>query len=116
MKSIILVLVATILSFTQLNAQDKNSIQTDTFRVEGVCGSCKKRIENAAYIPGVKSAEWNQESSMLTVSYKSKKVSKDEIVTAITEKGHTADGKKANKEAYDKLPKCCAYDDGVEKH
>lgn len=77
---------------------------------------CKARIENAALIPGVKMAEWDLESGMITVVYKTKKVTEMEIHQAIAEKGHRTEKVDANPDTYANLPGCCAYDDGVEKH
>ena len=77
---------------------------------------CKARIENAALIPGVKKAEWDLESGMITVVYTTKTVTEMEVHQAIAEKGHRTGKVEANEEAYANLPRCCAYDDGVEKH
>ncbi len=91
-------------------------VATIEFKVEGVCGMCKTRIENAATIKGVKLAEWDQESSMLRVIYKTKKTNEEAIQQAVADHGHDTDKVKAKDDAYAKLPGCCAYRDGVEKH
>ncbi len=89
---------------------------TISFHVSGVCGSCKQRIENAALIKGVKWAQWDIESQILTVIYRKDKVTPDAIHQSIALAGHDTDKVKATDEAYKKLPRCCAYRDGVEKH
>lgn len=91
-------------------------VKTDTFKVHGVCNMCKARIENAAYIKGVKHCEWNRETEMLTVSYNTEKTSLEKIHQSIAEAGHTTSTVEADPEAYRKLPKCCAYMDGADKH
>ena len=91
-------------------------VATTEFKVEGVCGMCKTRIENAATIKGVKFAEWNNESSILKVIYKTKKTDAAAIQQAVADHGHDTDKVKSTDEAYAKLPGCCAYRDGVEKH
>jgi mercuric ion binding protein len=116
MKNLFFLLLVCTLHTSNMSAQDKKDITTATIQVSGVCGSCKKRIENAAYIPGVRHAEWNKETGILTVSFKPTKVSKEKIAQAVAEKGHTADEQAANQKAYENLPKCCAYNDGVHKH
>jgi len=116
MKNILSLAVALLLSFTAAVAQDKKDTKTTTIKVDGVCASCKKRIENAAYINGVKHAEWDKETGLLTVSYKPSKVSRADISKAVADKGHNAGDVKADTTAYKKLPKCCAYNDGVHKH
>ena len=118
MKSVLAVLSISFLFFStqSLSAQKQKKVETIEFHVEGVCKMCKARIENAALIPGVKMADWDLESGMITVVYKTKKVTEMEIHQAIAEKGHRTDQVEADPEAYSNLPGCCAYDDGVEKH
>lgn len=113
MKNLIIALVAgfSSISFTSVNAQSKaqNVTKTDTIEVEGSCNMCKKRIENAAYINGVKRAEWDKNSKKLTVSYNSKKTSLNKIEANIAKEGHDAGAVKATEDQYKKLPNCCAY-------
>lgn len=116
MKNILTVATALLLACNTTIAQDKKDTETTTIKVDGVCGSCKKRIENAAYINGVKHAEWDKATGLLTVSYKPSKVSAETISKAVADKGHNAGEAKASEEAYKKLPKCCAYNDGIQKH
>jgi len=89
---------------------------TCTFEVSGVCGMCEERIEEAAVIPGVKFADWNRETHIITVVYKPKKVSEAEIQKAIAAVGHDTPTAKATEAVYDKLPGCCQYRDGVKAH
>ncbi len=102
--------------FLSLTATAQKKIQTDTLEVTGVCEMCQKRIEKAAFIKGVKLAEWDKDSQRLTVIYKTKKTDLDEISTAVANAGHDNGKKKAPAEAYAELPDCCAYRDGVEAH
>lgn len=104
--------IAALLIFSSSFAQQKKDIQTDTIAVKGTCGQCKKRIENAAYIPGVKRAEWNVETKELVVTYRSSKTSVDEIEQHIADAGHDAGDVKAPADKYKELPSCCAYNDG----
>jgi periplasmic mercuric ion binding protein len=90
-----------------LFAQDK----TTEFKVKGNCGMCEKRIETAANsVEGVQSADWNQETKMLSLSYDASKVKPDDVQMAIAKVGHDAGTHKAENEVYDKLPACCKYD------
>jgi copper chaperone CopZ len=91
-------------------------VKTAEFKVEGVCDMCKERIENGALIKGVKKAEWDKETGLITVIYNSKKVTLMDIHKAIAEVGHSTAKVKAEKTIYDKLPACCQYDSGAEKH
>lgn len=111
MKNIILAALATLtLGTTAVTAQEKSkSVTSKTIVVEGNCGMCKKRIENAAYIPGVKRAEWDKTTKELKVVYSEKKTSLAKIEASIAKAGHDAGETKATEEDYKKLPDCCAY-------
>lgn len=98
-----------------LYAQD-SKFRTEEFQVMGVCDQCKLRIENAAYIKGVKYCEWNKESQTLKVTYNPEKVELLNIHESIAESGHSTEKVEASDEAYHKLPKCCAYKDGIHIH
>ena len=102
-----------LLSFTAIS---QKKVQTDTLKVAGVCEMCQKRIEKAAFIKGVKLAEWDKNAQQLTVIYKTKKTDLDEIATSVANAGHDNGKKKAPEEAYAELPDCCAYRDGVKVH
>lgn len=115
MKNIMLtasLILATLAFFAfPTQAQSKSKNQTISFQVSGDCGHCKERIEDAAYIKGVKRAIWDKETKTLTVTFNSKKTSKDKIVNSIVNAGHDADGVKASDFTYEKLPACCHYRD-----
>ena len=120
MKSIIklfsLVLLCTLTAGT-IQAQDKvKKIETCEIEVAGVCKMCKKRIENAALIKGVKMAQWDQDSQMLKVVYNPSKTTEETIHKSVSDAGHDTNKVTAPDEAYKKLPGCCLYRDGVKPH
>ena len=99
---------------TEILAQeDSKDVVTEKMTVSGACSSCKKRIEKAAYIKGVKRAEWNKMTKELTVTYKPSKVSKKEIAKALADVGHDSEFETAPETAYSKLPACCNYRTGT---
>ncbi len=77
---------------------------------------CKERIENAAYVKGVKFAEWDRTSHELTVVYRTDKIAEEKIHEAVAVSGHDTKQLEAEEAAYNKLPNCCAYRDGIEDH
>lgn len=91
-------------------------IVTVTFKVDGVCGDCKKRIEEAAMIKGVRFAEWDKINKVIKVIYSSKVTNQDEIEIAISNIGHDTENHKAKDSIYDALPGCCQYRGDVEIH
>ena len=91
-------------------------VVTKEFAVPGVCGMCKKRIENAALVKGVKTASWSKDAQKLTVVYDGRKTNEKAIQKAVAQHGHDTPSVKASDETYNKLPGCCAYRDGVKPH
>lgn len=94
----------------------ENKYRTEQFKVHGTCDQCKERIENAAYVKGVKRCEWNKQTEKITVVYNPQKVDLITIHKSIAEAGHSTSKTEANADAYNKLPKCCAYRNGEHKH
>ncbi len=113
MKKIIIFLSIIICSFATLAQGKGKDIVTESFLVSGNCGSCEERIEKAAYIKGVKRAEWDSETKKLTVIYRPSKTSKKQILRSIADSGHDSESFTAEEENYEKLPDCCRYRTGA---
>ena len=112
MRSILRIALAALFSLTaffHVSAQEANGKTTSTFKVEGLCGMCKSNIEEAAYIKGVKFTEWDRETKMLTVIFKTNKVTEQDIHDAISVAGYDTPLAKATTDNYDALPGCCKY-------
>ncbi len=108
MKHLIFILFFSTLA-TGAFAQEQNLIKSDTFSVEGNCNMCKKRIENAAYLKGVKRADWDKNSKKLVVIYRTDKASLADIQKKVAAVGHANEALAAEESAYSKLPACCQY-------
>jgi periplasmic mercuric ion binding protein len=102
---LLLTVVMTFMAITVF-AQTK----TESFKVYGNCGMCKKRIEKAVNIDGVSKVAWNVETKQLTLSYDSTKTSSDVIQQKIAAVGHDTEKFTATDSVYEKLPGCCLYD------
>jgi periplasmic mercuric ion binding protein len=122
MKNIVSILsfIAILICSNSLTAQAVKSTQkstpvvTETLKVSGVCGMCKKRIEKAAFgVKGIESAKWNVKDQLLTVTFDSKKTTKEAIANRIAAAGHDVEMVKAAEKSYTKLPDCCRYRDGA---
>jgi len=118
MKSLFFVI--SFLAFSLVSSDSKaqsTKYDTVTLQVPGVCKMCKSRIETTSYdIPGVKSVNWDLDTEVLTAVILTKKTSRQKIADALAAKGYRSELAKADADAYQKLPACCQYDSGVEKH
>nr|MBP6315441.1 copper chaperone [Chitinophagaceae bacterium] len=110
------IILSMLLSIIQTGAYAQKSLKTDTLTVLGNCGMCKERIEEAAYVKGVKSATWNKSSKILTVVYNNDKTDVDKVAKSIAAAGHDSHRHKAADIAYKKIPACCAYRTGTCDH
>ena len=111
MKSIsnILVAITLLLSFTLCNAQIKNA-KTNSVKIYGNCGMCKKVIEKAGSVKKVAKVDWNVDTKMATLTYDAKKTNQDAVLKRIALAGYDSDTFLAPDNAYNNLPGCCHYD------
>jgi periplasmic mercuric ion binding protein len=109
-------IILVILLFVSLQAigisQSVQSVNTDTveFSVYGNCGMCKSRIEKALKVDGIKSAEWNIKSKIVSVVYNKSKIEEEKLHQLIAGVGHDTDMVRSDDKTYSKLHKCCKYD------
>jgi mercuric ion binding protein len=90
------------------NAQH-NAVKKENVKVWGECGMCKKKIETAAKDAGAATANWNENTKMLSISYNSR-TNTTKIQEAIAAAGYDTKDIAATGDAYNKLPECCHYD------
>lgn len=105
MRSLLLLLA---FSAAAVTAQ---TVKEEKFKVAGNCSMCETRIENAAKsVDGVSSADWDQETKMIEVSFDPEKTDIHQVHMAIAKAGHDTEMHRASDEAYDQLPGCCKYE------
>ena len=83
---------------------------TATFKVWGNCETCKKTIEDASKLSGVKEANWNVDSKLMTVKFDTTQVNLDAIEQNIAKAGYDNDKYFGDDYAYGKLKECCQYE------
>ena len=110
MKKQVLVLLISIT--TGAIAQEKLNKNTKlSFEVSGNCEMCKKRIEKAAFsVKGVKMANWDIPSNIISLIHDPSKAPDYIIQKTIATAGHDTPIVKADDADYDKLPICCLYE------
>lgn len=115
MKIFQTIFICSFLFLGSFTVSAQRDVVEDTIIVEGVCGMCKERIEEAAYGQGVKFVQWDKATSNLAVAYRSDKTSLEEIEQRVANAGHTTEHIKAERSDYEALPECCRYEH-LEKH
>src|SRR6187399_3386642 len=100
------IIVLLLLSF---NLFGRTNDTTVIFKVNGACEMCKERIEKTLRIRGIRSADWNVDSKMLTLVYSPTIVSLPKVHKIIAGVGHDTELEKAKDAVYNELPECCHY-------
>lgn len=107
----LMILAAFFLLASTAEAQELKKVEEVRIQTSAKCFDCKERIEGALnYLKGVIFAELDNETKVVTVRYKTKKVNLDQIKAEIAATGYTADEVKAEQAAVEKLPACCKPD------
>jgi len=104
-------ILAVVLS-TSTMAQNKTKtkkVETIEIQTSAVCDMCKELIidKNLVFEKGLKYAEMDVETGMLTVKYRNDRTSAAHIRNLISDLGYSADSVKADPIAYDNLHFCC---------
>ena len=86
-------------------------IKTQNIKESGTCSMDERRIETAAYsVDGIKSANWNEYTQVLTLTYSVfRKDAADNVQKKITAVGNDTEKYRANGTVYQALPVCCHY-------
>ncbi len=101
-----------VLSIAQFSAAQQSAQENSlSIWVNGECGMCEDRIQKAALrVPGVRSAMWDIDTKMLSVTADPSKFDEARLHKTIASVGHDTEKEKAPDEVYDKLHACCHYD------
>ena len=86
-----------------------DKIKKIKFQVNGVCEMCKKRIETALDVKGIRLADWNIKTKFCRVKFNSEVISENKIHQLIAKLGHDTSKCKATDEDYNNLYYCCHY-------
>ncbi len=101
--------------FLGLSAQAQTADTTIQFKVHGVCGQCKQRIQKSMNIKGVRSSNWDMSTQMLTVSYDPSRITVDRLHKLVADVGHDTEKMKADDKVYEALDECCHYREMVDE-
>jgi periplasmic mercuric ion binding protein len=102
--------VTIVFSLFTTNLFAQTSVKKDTIKVWGNCGMCQATIEKAAKKAGAKTANWNEDTKQLNVTYLPTKSSSQKIQQAIAKVGYDTQDFTGDDKAYSKLHSCCQYE------
>ena len=97
--------------FSTISCAQTKGKKTATVEIQtsAVCGICEDLIihKNLAYEKGVKYAEMDVKTGVLTINYIKDKTSVSHLRNQISKLGYSADSVKADSAAYENLHFCC---------
>ena len=96
--------------FTAFGIKAQSNLVSESYKVSGNCGMCKKTIEKAAAVKGVKKAEWNADNKELVLKYDKKVTSPETVLRQVAYAGYDNEKYLAPESAYNKLHGCCQYE------
>jgi len=97
------------ISFSLLAGGIKH-VKTQTLKVSGNCGMCKKTIETAANVKGSSNGIWDESKQVLTLTFDSTKTNADEVLKRIAHVGYDNEKFLAPDKVYAGLHGCCQYE------
>ncbi|MBU2020633.1 MAG: cation transporter [Bacteroidetes bacterium] len=102
------VIISVMFLFFAMTVFGQKGTEEIKIKTTAECNSCKERIEGKLnYTKGIRFAELDVPTKVLTVSYSPSKISLKEIKELVAGIGYDADEVKAEKKAYNALPECC---------
>lgn len=99
-----LILLST-LSFAQI----KNA-KTETAKVNGNCGTCKRTIEKAGNVKNEAQVVWDADNQRASITYDTEKTSMDTVLKRIAQVGYDNEKYLAPDNVYANLHDCCQYE------
>jgi len=106
-----IIMIAFVLGTSIASMAQSKKLAELKVKTSAVCEMCEAKIErDMSFEKGVKSADLDLETKIVTVKYDPKKTNEAAVRTAITMVGYDADDLMADAKAYEKLPGCCKKD------
>ncbi|HRH38387.1 MAG TPA: heavy-metal-associated domain-containing protein, partial [Flavobacteriales bacterium] len=90
-------------------AQIKNT-RTVNLRIDGDCGMCETRIEDAGNVKGEAQVSWDPDTKQAAIAFDSTRTNLDAILKRISLAGYDTPNYLAPDAAYAQLPSCCQYE------
>jgi len=90
-------------------AQIKNA-KTETAKVNGNCGMCKRTIEKAGNVKNEVQVVWDADNQRASITYDPEKTTVDTVLKRIAQVGYDNEKYLAPDDVYRNLHDCCQYD------
>jgi copper chaperone CopZ len=104
----ILIMLFSLFIVSGIVAQQKKPVTVKISTPSVQCEMCKKKIEDyLKFEEGIVKSLVDFKQKKTTVTYLTDRTNLENVKTAIANAGYDADDVKAEKDAYEKLPKCC---------
>jgi len=109
MKSTISLLIAAIMLLSHSSYAEIENQKAESVKINGNCQLCKEKIEKAGNAKNSAQVFWDQQQKSASLTYNSKKTTKDEILKRIAVAVFDNELFYAPDDVYSNLPECCRY-------
>ncbi|NGM65001.1 heavy-metal-associated domain-containing protein [Sphingobacterium sp. SGR-19] len=110
MRTLSYIITTCLMLFSTLSfAQIKNP-KTETAKVSGNCGMCKRTIEKAGHAKNEAQVVWDADNQRASITYDAEKTTMDAVLKRIAQAGYDNEKYLAPDDVYTGLHECCQYD------
>lgn len=110
MKRLSYIITTCLLLLSTLSIAQIKNAKTETAKVNGNCGMCKRTIEKAGNVKNEAQVVWDADNQRASITYDAEKTTIDTVLKRIAQVGYDNEKYLAPDEVYANLHDCCQYD------
>lgn len=110
MKRLSYIITTCLVLLSTLSIAQINNAKTETAKVNGNCGMCKRTIEKAGNAKNEAKVIWDAENQRASITYDAEKTNIDSVLKRIAQVGYDNEKYLAPDKIYQNLHGCCQYE------
>lgn len=110
MKRVSYIITTCLLLLSTLSIAQIKNAKTETAKVNGNCGMCKRTIEKAGNVKNEAQVVWDADNQRASITYDAEKTTIDTVLKRIAQVGYDNEKYLAPDDVYANLHDCCQYD------
>ncbi|MBD1432947.1 heavy-metal-associated domain-containing protein [Sphingobacterium sp. DN00404] len=110
MKRLSYIITTCLLLLSTLSIAQIKNAKTETAKVNGNCGMCKRTIEKAGNMKNEAQVIWDADNQRASITYDTEKTTIDTVLKRIAQVGYDNEKYLAPDDVYANLHDCCQYD------
>lgn len=115
MKALSYIITTCLMLLSTLSFAQLKNAKTETAKVNGNCGMCKRTIEKAGNVKNEAQVVWDADNQRASITYDTEKTSMDTVLKRIAQAGYDNEKYLAPDNVYAHLHDCCQYERKLEQ-